>query len=281
MPTVTGPGVKAAREEQSLSQRALARRVAERLGDPDRATALGVLLSRLERRGSSDLDGELAHALAEELAVAVGDLEEGVLFTWVRGEGEHRTFPALGLRQLLWTSREAAYDARDFMAVGSQPFENFDLNIARGSVLVPVFRQTVRRTMEQHFGELQEHELARLFVVDPSEKAFRELVTAQVALAAENAADRRGVGQAWGQGAAEGILETAGPDELFYLVARRAARMRSGEPALAETSPELRAEWEREHAALADAALAYLADRYDVLKRAIDDAARGGGAKDE
>ncbi len=253
------------RERQTLSQRALARRVADRLGDPERAPALGVLVSRIERRGSSEVDTELAQALAESLAVGVRELGERVLFTWARTEGDRQVFPALGLRQLLWSSPEEALNARDIIAAETMVFGKFDLNIARGASLVPVFREALRRTMEAHFGDLTDNELERLLGIDPSAKAVRELATAQVALSAENAEDRRAAGQAWAQAAAEGILETAGPDELFSMTERRAARVRNGDPALEDVPPEIVAQWGREHDGLAHAALVYLALRYDHL----------------
>jgi len=264
MATVTGSGVKAAREETGLSQRKLARRVAERLGDPERATALGVMFSRLERRETSELEAGLAQLIGEELGVGVRDLQEGVLYTWARRlEGGAYTFPALGLRQLVWTSPEAAFDGRDAITKETLPFKNFDLNIARGASLVPVFREALRRTMEAHFGDLTDHALERQLVVDPSAKAVRELATAQVALGAQAAEARRAAGQAWAQAAAEGILETAGPDELFNLTERRAAR--GDDPDLGEVPDGLLAQWDRERAALAETVLEYLALRYDHL----------------
>ena len=265
MATVTGSGVKAAREETGLSQRKLARRVAERLGDPERATALGVMFSRLERRGNSELEAGLAQLIGEELGVGVRDLQEGVLYTWARRlEGGAYTFPALGLRQLVWTSHEAAFDGRDAITKETLPFKNFDLNIARGASLVPVFREALRRTMEAHFGDLTDNELERRLVVDPSARAIRELATAQVALGAQDAEDRRAAGQAWAQAAAEGILETAGPDELFNLTERRAAR--GDDPDLGEVPDELLAQWDRERAALAETALEYLSRRDELLR---------------
>jgi len=265
MATVTGSGVKAAREETGLSQRKLARRVAERLGDPERATALGVMFSRLERRQNSELEAGLAQLIGEELGVGVRDLQEGVLYTWARRlEGGAYTFPALGLRQLVWTSHEAAFDGRDAITKETLPFKNFDLNIARGASLVPVFREALRRTMEAHFGDLTDNELERRLVVDPSARAIRELATAQVALGAQDAEDRRAAGQAWAQAAAEGILETAGPDELFNLTERRAAR--GDDPDLGEVPDELLAQWDRERAALAETALEYLSRRDELLR---------------
>lgn len=264
MPTVTGAGVKAAREEQALSQRKLARRVAERLGEPERATALGVLLSRLERRESADLDDEVAKALAEELAVGVGDLKEGVLYTWAhRLEGDRYSFPALALRQVLFNSSEAAADGRDIFAAELEPL---GLNIARGATLVPVFREAIRRTMEAHFGELAEHELERLIVVDPSAKAVRELATAQRALSANETEHRQAAAEVWAQVAAQGLLETAGPDELFGLAERRSRRLREHDQALGDIPPRTLAHWDREYLALTDAALAYLNFRYEHLR---------------
>lgn len=253
MATVNGSGVRTMRERKDLSQRALARRVAGRLGDPERAATLGVAFSRIERRQHSDLDDEIARALAEELAVGVPDLGERVLFTWAhRVEGDRYSFLALGLRQPLWSSQEAALNGRDVIAAELEPL---GLNIARGATNVPIFRQAVRRTMEDHFGDLAEHELESLLVVDPSAKAVRELATAQVALSAENAEDRRAAGQAWARAAAEGILETAGPDEFFNLTERRAAR---------GDDPD--AQWRGEHKHLTDAALEYLRRRCEHLR---------------
>ncbi len=260
MATVNGTGVRTMRERLNLSQRALARRVAGRLGDPERAATLGVAFSRIERRQHSDLDDEIARALAEELAVGVPALAERVLFTWARQEGDRQVFPALGLRQLLWSSQEAALNGRDVIAAETMVLGKFDLNVARDATLVPIFRDALRRTMTAHFGDLAEHELESLLVVDPSAKAVRELATAQVALSAENAEDRRAAGQAWARAAAEGILETAGPDEFFNLTERRAAR---------GDDPD--AQWRGEHKHLTDAALVYLNFRYEHLREARGD----------
>ena len=271
MATVTGSGVKAAREETGLSQRKLARRVAERLGDPERATALGVMFSRLERRGNSELEAGLAQLIGEELGVGVRDLQEGVLYTWARRlEGGAYTFPALGLRQLVWTSPEAAFDGRDAITKETLPFKNFDFNIARGASLVPVFREALRRTMEAHFGDLTDHELERLIVVDASPKAVQEVAVAQVAIAAEDTESRRGAAGGWARRAAEGNLETAGPDVLFELTELRAARARGDGPALDEIPRERLAQWRGEHKHLTDAVLAYLDFRYERLRERRD-----------
>jgi len=252
------------RERKGLSQRALARRVADRLGDPERAATLGVHFSRIERRQHSDLEDEIARALAEELAVGVPALAERVLFTWARQEGDRQVFPALGLRQLLWSSQEAALNGRDVIAAETMVLGKFDLNAARDATLVPIFRDALRRTMTAHFGDLAEHELERLLEVAPSAKGVRELATAQVALSAENAEDRRAAGQAWAQAAARGILETAGPDELINLTERRVTR--GVDPALGELPDALIAQWDREHAALTDAVLEYLSRRCEVMR---------------
>jgi len=264
MATVNGTGVRTMRERLNLSQRALGRRVADRLGDPERAATLGVHFSRIERRQHSDLDDEIARALAEELAVGTPDLGERVLFTWAhRVEGDRYSFLALGLRQPLWSSQEAALNGRDVIAAELEPL---GLNIARGATNVPIFRQAVRRTMEDHFGDLAEHELERLIVLDPSAKAMRELAIAQRAIAADQPAHQQAGLELWAEHAARGLLETVGPDELLNLAERRAARVRNGDPALEDVPPEIVAQWRGEHKHLTDAALVYLNFRYEVLR---------------
>lgn len=165
------------REQARLSQRELGRRVAARLGRRDASRALQVRLSRIENRDEiTEADRDLVDALAAELALGTDDLREPPYYVWIRPAP---AFVALGLRQLLYTSPEKAFDSRDALALQSEgrakPMQD--------AVPFPLHRWALSGILEANFGsELSEHERDALVAIDPDAETMEKLYTLQLAL---------------------------------------------------------------------------------------------------
>jgi transcriptional regulator with XRE-family HTH domain len=171
MPTKTASvspeALRQARKQRHISQRELGRRVAKRLGqDNAAARALQVRLSRLERGDEiSETNRELVEALAEELAVGVGDLAEPPVWIWIKLIGARPGIVELAMRFPVYTSPELAYEARDWLAHASEgrftPFQD--------AQLVPMrFHALAQDTLDANYPDLSEPERRLLIAVDPS-----------------------------------------------------------------------------------------------------------------
>lgn len=216
-----------------------------------------MILSRIERNEASDVDQDMLEALAEELGLGEADLGEAPLWTWVTFTPSGQpTFVSVGLRQLLFSSPEAAYDARDLLA-----HELREGNPLRGAELLhPIFRSGVVQTLEANFGELTDLEQSALTVIDPTPRQLRELVTYAATTGAPEREMRRGKAQALFEAATGGMLETLlTPDQLYALSARRLSHAK-------DVSPDLKAQWQLETDRLLDAEVEWQKERRKQLE---------------
>jgi hypothetical protein len=238
--------VRLGREQARLSQRELGRRIAARLGRQDAGRALQVRLSRIESRDEiAEADRDLVDALAAELALGTDDLGEAPYYVWLRQTGGVPTFVALGLRQLLYTSPEKAFDSRDALALRSEgaakPTQDADP--------VPLRRGALSDILEANFGpELSEHERDTLVAIDPDVGTMLDLYVLQRALGDDLRAR---------DAVAQGAIDE--PAHLFELVVlhelatRRLQRAQEGElEQVAAASEETYRQFAAEEEALMD-----------------------------
>lgn len=153
---VSPQALKVAREHGGLSQRKLARAVAADLGQSEKDVgALRVRLTRIERGDEvAEVDRGLVDALATRLELGAGDLGEAPHWTWIHlADDDRPQFVILGLRLLLYTTPEAAYDSRDalFYALGAFDGQKLVPGLQDGQ-LQPVFRSAVDETLSANFG---------------------------------------------------------------------------------------------------------------------------------
>lgn len=162
---LSGSALRYAREQKRISQRELGRRVAARIGHPDQARALQVRLGRLEKDEKlSQEDRELMDALAAELAIGLDDLAEAPVWIFAGVATGRLAVVAMAMRVVAFTSPEAAYGARDALALASdgriQPFAD--------ALLMPVGASHVYSALlDENFKDIGEDERQRLVEVDP------------------------------------------------------------------------------------------------------------------
>lgn len=153
---------------------------------------------------------------------AASDLEEPPLWTWARLENGTPYFVALGMRQVVFTSPEDAYDARDILALSSKGA----ITPWRGAKLWAIHRSALTDTLRENFGDgLTDRQREAAITIDPSEKELRALAVLQVAFAADDPAvrnDARGaIENALVAGEIEGLIDVS---ELHALALRRLKR---------------------------------------------------------
>lgn len=178
--SISGESLRLYRTQRNLSQRALARRVAQRLGRAEASRALAVRLHRIETGDKiAEEDRELFDALAAELALGEEELSLPPKWTWFKVTEGRPSFVALGLRQIVFTSAEKAYDARDALALAEEFAQPF-----RDAQLVPIHGEALTNAvLDTNFGAgLTDVDRDFLLVVDPDPETLRFLWTLQVVL---------------------------------------------------------------------------------------------------
>ena len=161
--SVDPKALRYAREEKRLSQRELGRRVATRLGRAEATRALQVRLGRLEKGDAiSEEDRDLVDAVAAELAIGADDLAEPPVWGWIRLAGDRPGIVELAMRMPYWTSPEAAYEARDWLAHTS----GGHLTPFKDAQLLPFRVPTIDDILDENYPDLTGSERQALIAVD-------------------------------------------------------------------------------------------------------------------
>jgi hypothetical protein len=177
---LSGSALRYAREQKRISQRELGRRLAARIGHPEQARALQVRLGRLEKdEKMSHEDRELMDALAAELAVGLDDLAEAPVWIYAGVATGRLAVVAMAMRVVAFTSPEAAYGARDALALASdgriQPFAD--------ALLMPVGAGHVYGALlDENFKAIGEEDRQHLVEVDPDLERLSYLASLHVIL---------------------------------------------------------------------------------------------------